>query len=555
MSHVVAPKRPLVTSPRPAADDPEAPLARRSPYSKWRAGTLILVYVLIAAHIVHWQLAERTLAPLELHEVMYTAELGIVTAGFLFMALSIVLTGVFGRFFCGWGCHLMALQDLCGWLLAKVGIRRKPIRARVIAWAPFLVMAYMFVLPQILRIAAGEPHPGFRFAGDSEPIASFTTSNFWRNLPDPWMAGATFLVCGFLAIYILGSRGFCTYACPYGAVFRLMDKIAPGKVRLVGTCEQCGTCTKVCTSGIQVHDEIRTYGAVIDSRCMKDLDCVGACPHDSLAFRFGRPSMFQQALPGHVAPAPKYDFALGEELLMAGMFTAALFVFRGLYDKVPFLMSVGLGAVAGYAAVVGLRLLRPGEARLGKVVLKSGTGLRPAGRAFAAAAALFFLFFGHCAAVQFCLWRGRAAYEEARDLPAAQGQARKAAADRALGYLETVDWLGLFATVEAKVMLAWTRAMHDDRAGAERLMAEAAALDERGVEARYYLAGFLAQRGDKAGAIAHLRAVVQGAPRHAEAHARLGQLLREQGDETGGLAELQKAAQLDPRYAGRAGAK
>lgn len=173
MTMPAATRRPLVTSLRPAAGDPEAPLARRSPYSKWRAGTLILVYVLMVVHIVHWQLAGQTLAPLELHEVMYTAELGIVTAGFLFMALSIVFTGVVGRFFCGWGCHLMALQDLCAWLLAKVGVRRKPIRARIIAWAPFLVMAYMFVLPQIVRVAGGRPYPGFRFADDSEPIASF----------------------------------------------------------------------------------------------------------------------------------------------------------------------------------------------------------------------------------------------------------------------------------------------------------------------------------------------------------------------------------------------
>lgn len=55
-------------------------------YSRWRAKTLILVYVLFAAHIVHWRFAGRTLAPLELSEVMYTLELGIVTAGFVFMA-------------------------------------------------------------------------------------------------------------------------------------------------------------------------------------------------------------------------------------------------------------------------------------------------------------------------------------------------------------------------------------------------------------------------------------------------------------------------------------
>ena len=39
----------------------------------------------MAAHYAHWKLSGRTLAPLELNEVMHTLELGIVTAGFLFM--------------------------------------------------------------------------------------------------------------------------------------------------------------------------------------------------------------------------------------------------------------------------------------------------------------------------------------------------------------------------------------------------------------------------------------------------------------------------------------
>ena len=77
----------------------------------------------MVAHIVHWKLAGRTLAPLELNEVMHTLELGIVTAGFILMALLVLATFVFGRFFCSWGCHILALEDASTWLLEKVGIR------------------------------------------------------------------------------------------------------------------------------------------------------------------------------------------------------------------------------------------------------------------------------------------------------------------------------------------------------------------------------------------------------------------------------------------------
>lgn len=40
---------------------------------------MLLVYILMAIHIEHWYLAGKTLAPLELDEVIYTLELGIVT--------------------------------------------------------------------------------------------------------------------------------------------------------------------------------------------------------------------------------------------------------------------------------------------------------------------------------------------------------------------------------------------------------------------------------------------------------------------------------------------
>ena len=67
--------------------------ARARPgYGRWRAASLALVYVLFAAHVVHWKLRGETLAPLELNEVMYTVEVGVITAGFLFMAATAVGT-------------------------------------------------------------------------------------------------------------------------------------------------------------------------------------------------------------------------------------------------------------------------------------------------------------------------------------------------------------------------------------------------------------------------------------------------------------------------------
>lgn len=58
----------------------------------WRIATLIGVHVFFIAHFVRWKVGGHTLAPLEFNEVMYTIRQGIVTAGFILMALVMVAT-------------------------------------------------------------------------------------------------------------------------------------------------------------------------------------------------------------------------------------------------------------------------------------------------------------------------------------------------------------------------------------------------------------------------------------------------------------------------------
>ena len=141
--------------------------AHRS-YGRWRAATLIGVYVLMTVHVLHWKITGKTLAPLELNEVMYTLELGIVTAGFLFMALAVLASAIFGRFFCSWGCHILALQDLCAWILGKLRIKPRGIRSRLLAWLPLFAAFYMFAWPQVAR---GRANLCRRFARPWTPMA------------------------------------------------------------------------------------------------------------------------------------------------------------------------------------------------------------------------------------------------------------------------------------------------------------------------------------------------------------------------------------------------
>lgn len=388
---------------------------RKPDRSRMRAAILAGVYVLMALHWAHWQITGSSLAPLELNEVMHTLELGVVTAGFLFMCAATLSVLIFGRFFCSWGCHIIALEDGAAWLLAKVRIRPKLIRSRALLLVPVSAMAYMFVWPQLKRVALaqwpqsatllGEMPPfEWRVLAQGEGWASFITSDYARNLPGPGVAVLTFIVVGAVMVYVLGTRAFCRLACPYGALFAAADRLAPGRIVLDGPCTGCGQCTAACSSHVRVHEETKAWGKVVDTACLKDLDCVAACPQGSLRFGFSMPRLFSKP---HATPPPsRFDFTLGEDTLAALVFLFSLLVFRGLYGLVPFLLALAVAGMIAAAAVMVLRLLRREQVDFGKRTLKAKGRLTGQGKAACTLSLAVFLLTGHSAFVRWHEWRG-----------------------------------------------------------------------------------------------------------------------------------------------------
>ena len=351
-----------------------------------RAWVLAIVHLLLLAHIGLWLLSKKygwfggkTLSPIEPSESMQTIELGYVNAGFIIFALALLSTLIFGRFFCGWGCHILLLQDFCGWIMKKLGVRPKPFRSRLLIWVPLLVALYMFVWPTFKRLALFPLMKNFlpqEWAATAfsffKPVAQWggfqnhlMTEHFWTN-PDTGvtfpiiMAIPTLIIVGFAAVYFLGSKGFCTYGCPYGGFFAPLDEFAPGKIRVTDDCEQCGHCTARCTSNVRVHEEVREFGMVIDSGCMKCMDCISVCPNDALYYGFGMPTTkaVRQAKAEKKKPKKQYDLSFREDIAVVVAFLFFLFGWRELYlwEGVPFLMAVGLAGILAFCAFKSWRL-------------------------------------------------------------------------------------------------------------------------------------------------------------------------------------------------------
>lgn len=521
----------------------------RRNYARWRAVTLSLVYVVFALHIIHWRVSGKTLAPLELNEVMYTLELGVITAGFLFMCLLVLGTLIFGRFFCSWACHIMVLQDLCGWLLRRIGIRAKPIRARLFLLIPPLTALYMFVWPQLVRAWESRALPTFHLATDAQGWASFSTTNFWRNLPGPWIIALTFLVCGFAIVYLLGSRTFCTYVCPYGAVFALADRFSPGKILVNDRCQQCARCTAACTSGVRVHDEIRLHKMVVNPACLKDLDCVAACPQQALRYGFARPALFKSYKSGGRFGIP-YEFSWIEETLMAGVFLVVLLSTRGLYARIPFLLSLAMGVIAGFLAVVTMRLFVRTEVSLARWKLKSLGRLRRIGYAYMMVASLAFAFVVHSAFIRYHEYAGlRGAFALRENDDATQ---KASVAHATLDHFRFVERWGLFRNERIEREWIDVAAALDQDDDLDRLIVRYLNRHPNDGAVHLLKARRLAEQGLTDEAVRHYRWITEHEPESASgrriiasAHAALGALDASRGDFAAAAASFERSLRFD----------
>lgn len=522
------------------AGNAKRPGVRRSRNGPRRAIVLGLVHIAIAAHIAHWLVTGSTVSPVEPSESMSTLETGAVNAGFIFFAVAIVTTLIFGRFFCGWGCHIVALQDLCSWMLKKMGVRPRPFRSRLLVFVPLIFAIYMFVWPTLKRdalIPAAErwlPEaaawlgPRAAFPGFHNDLI---VSDFWATFPTIAVAIPFLLVCGFACVYFLGAKGFCTYGCPYGGFFAPVDTFSPGRILVDhDKCEGCGHCTAVCTSNVRVHEEIRDFGMVVDPGCMKCLDCVSVCPNDALRFGFGAPPILKstdRGRPGAAARRAKakkkpHDLSWTEEWALAAVFAGSFFAWRGVYAAVPMLMAIGVAGCVTYIVWTAWRMISRRNARLHNFQLRLNGRLKPAGGVFLLLAALTAALTAQSGFVRWA--EKRADRLDAQvlappELVLAGGADEVPEAQRALAR-EAIAWYtrassfsmggwGLANRPENLFRIAWLRAVTGDYSGAETAMRRGLRGGAATEQAAVQLSNLMTAQGNLVGAEQEMRAWIE----------------------------------------------
>jgi ferredoxin len=453
--------------------------------ARWRIATLVLVHLLIAAHVIHWKLNGRSMASIQLSDAGRFAAEGVATSALFFFGFLLIATALFGRVFCSWGCHMLALQEVCRWLFRRIGVRPRPVRLRLLWIVPFAVAFYVFFQPMVERWLLGVPFPS--------PSVELTSDNLWANLPGATEAVVAILAGGFLMVYLLGSLSFCKYVCPYGALFAVADQVAPGRIRATGECDGCGRCTAACTTGTRVHEEVQRFGMVANSGCMRCLECVHACPQDVLAYRFGRPAFTA----GSRAGLGSYPFSLPEEFLMLTLFAVTFFALHGLYDFFPLLIALTASVIVSYTAILAVRVLQRRFVALRGIALRRAGAMSPAGIAYVAGIATLLLLVTHSLFIQYHQRRAIAALTNLQfpRLQRSYSAGDEDLARAAASHLAFCSRYGIVDTFDWNMKQAWVYRVLAESGQVERHLRHAIEIDPGQATAHFNLGKELARQG------------------------------------------------------------
>ncbi|MCK4656158.1 MAG: 4Fe-4S binding protein, partial [candidate division Zixibacteria bacterium] len=192
-------------------------------------------------------------------------------AGVLILVAILVVSFVFGKSFCSWICPVGLISETVGDLGEKI-FRRKmklprlldyPLRSLKYLLLGFFVYSIFFLMSTAaLRAFLDSPY---------NLVADIKMYYFFAEMSRFVLT----VIAALLVLSIVIRNFWCRYLCPYGALLGLISLISPHKIRRnASNCIDCGKCTEVCPSHIEV-EKLRT---VVSDECTTCLACVDICP-------------------------------------------------------------------------------------------------------------------------------------------------------------------------------------------------------------------------------------------------------------------------------------
>jgi polyferredoxin len=201
------------------------------------------------------------------------------SAAVVLMVIVFFLAVLFGPVFCGWICPLGSFQEWIGKIGHKI-FKRKFNHFVPLKIDKILRYFRYFVLGMTIFVIARSGQLMFE---NIDPYNALF--RFWSGE----VAAPALVILGITILFSLFvERPWCKYACPYGALLGLTNKISIFKIkRAKSTCINCKKCDQACPMNIEVSKQ----EVINDNQCIRCYECTSetSCPvADTVNLEVGR---------------------------------------------------------------------------------------------------------------------------------------------------------------------------------------------------------------------------------------------------------------------------
>jgi len=229
-------------------------------------------------------------------------------------ALTLLLTALLGRVFCGWVCPMGTTIDLAE--MALFPRRKNTDQKKNLQWLKYAALAavvissligislsyYLDPIPLVSRIYTLVFYPLLSGLGDLSVrgLAPFFAKMQWSNLAyldlRPPHFGQLFLTLGIFAAIIglsaISPRFFCRNLCPLGALLGVCSRFALLSKHLSPSCTNCQLCEKLCPTAAIEKETWKDR----EAECIKCFICQDQCPADAISYSFAPKPLREQKI-------------------------------------------------------------------------------------------------------------------------------------------------------------------------------------------------------------------------------------------------------------------
>ena len=187
-----------------------------------------------------------------------------------YFLLLIPITYLFGKVWCGWICHLGAIQEFL-YLPSKFRILQDELSQKILKYLRYFLIAIL-VLQLIFQknIYWCQIDPFWSIFNLDVDFTNYTIS--------------AILVVLILLTSLFSFRPFCRAACPIGISLGWISAI-PGAsmIGIKGECSSCKMCNKACE--INAITQFGKHSILDNKECIACGDCIDDCQKGGLDFK------------------------------------------------------------------------------------------------------------------------------------------------------------------------------------------------------------------------------------------------------------------------------